>query len=101
MSEEREEAARTYREAAEAYLGGGKVEAAGVFHRPGWLSDAIAIEALIRALDWLDERLTHGRVGRLRGSFLLAVTRNEVHAFKYAVRSESFRIEKQLATLRE
>ena len=88
-------ARRTYREAAEAYLGG-EVEAAAPFHRPGPLPLSATGAVLERALDWLNDRL-EGRVGRLRGNFLLAVTKNKVHALKYTSGSEGLRIEEELA----
>lgn len=99
MSEERKEWARTYREAAEAHLGGRKVEAAGVFQRPGrWLGlvETVTIEAPFRGLEWLKERLTMGRLGRLHGSFLLAVTNDKVHAFKYRG-GQNFQVQKEIA----
>jgi hypothetical protein len=50
MSEERKEATRTHREAAEAYLGGPTVEAAGIFWRnvEGWASPRLPEEVDLR-----------------------------------------------------
>jgi hypothetical protein len=61
MSEERDETARRYREAAEARLSGLTVEAAGVFQREEPDADQNWLLALVR----IYERLTKGRVGRL------------------------------------
>jgi hypothetical protein len=87
-SEEHNDAARMYREAAEAYLGGPKVEAAGIFKRPddGWLSGSElgAIASFFAALYWLVSPW-----GKLRGTFLIAVTKDKVHALKYGGTSES------------
>ena len=87
MSEERKEATRTYREAAEVYLGGPTVEAAGIFWRNVQdsgprLPEEVDLRIWATFFRWL-----HGLVNpraRLRGFFLLAVTREKVHALDYA-----------------
>ena len=79
MSEDRDESAKRFRDAAEARLGGRRVEAAGVFQR-----EVIDELDLLYALIRIYERLTKGRAGRLPGRFILAVTDDEVHAFKYS-----------------
>jgi hypothetical protein len=69
MSQKGDERARQYREVAEAYLGGRKVEAAGVFHR-----EATSMEPGYGVLTRLFERLTReGPVSDLPEEFLLAV----------------------------
>jgi hypothetical protein len=96
MSEERKGATR-YREAAEAYLGGRKVEAAGVFQRPGWLTPGHETEGSFRGLEALEERLTHGRPGGMPASFLLAVTKDKVHAFRYGGEGQDFQVREEIA----
>jgi hypothetical protein len=97
MSHERKGSARRYREAAEAYLGGRKVEAAGVFQRPSWLSPGHETEGSFRGLEALEERLTHGRLGPLPTSFLLAVTKDKVHAFTYGGEGQDFQVREEIA----
>jgi hypothetical protein len=97
MSEERKGATR-YREAAEAYLGGRKVEAAGVFQRPGWLTPGHETGSF-RGLEALEERLTHGRPGGMPASFLLAVTKDKVHAFRYGGEGQDFQVREEIAVL--
>jgi hypothetical protein len=84
MSEEREESAQRHREAAEAYLGGRKVEAAGVFQREGqgieWVDPVVFWP--FRFFERLFDNLTKGRVGQLPRKFLLAVTTDEVYVFQ-------------------
>lgn len=41
------------------------------------------IENLVRGISAIHEHLTKGRIGRLHGTFLLAVTKEEVLAFKF------------------
>src|SRR5215213_7475217 len=92
MSDEHEQSARkTYRRAAEAHLDG-EVEAAGVFQRSAPMGFSGSLGVLERALDWSNDRI-EGRIGRLRRTFLLAVTRDKVHALRYRSGSEGFRIE--------
>jgi hypothetical protein len=97
MSDEREGATR-YREAAEAYLGGRRVEAAGVFQRPDWLSPGHETEGSFRGLEALEERLTYGRLGPLPASFLLAVTKDRVHALKYGGEGQTFQVREEIAS---
>src|SRR5262245_14680145 len=87
MSEEHSDAARMYREAAEAYLARPKVEASGIFQRTAGVGagtgadEGDAVFLLEPLFDWL-----HGLIspwGRLQGNFLLAVTSDKVHALKW------------------
>jgi hypothetical protein len=88
MSEERKEAARIFREAAEAYLGGPNVEAAGKFWRSvseGRLVLGPDDPAFIYLVGDFFRRL-YGVFDpwvRLHGFFLLAVTRDKVHVLDY------------------
>jgi hypothetical protein len=94
MSEEHPAAARMYTEAAEAYLGGPKVEAAGIFRRALDVTGADDVEGegvplllITQLFNWL-----HGLIspwGRLQGSFLLAVTSDKVHALKWGGEGQS------------
>src|SRR5262249_55053615 len=97
MSEENVDLARLYREAAEAYLGGPKVEAAGIFQRTAGVfqqtgdvageDEGGALDLLAPLFDWL-----HGLFspwGRLQGSFLLAVTSDKVHALMWGGEGQS------------
>src|SRR5215218_5030901 len=99
MSEENEDSARRYREAAEEYLDARKVEAAGVFQRPGSLFEGWAwwVNLWERAEGWLGDQ-RQGSLGRLRGSFLLAVTQDSVHAFSYKDWGVGFEIEEEIAS---
>jgi hypothetical protein len=89
MSEERKEAARIFREAAEAYFGGTIVEAAGKFCRSvseGRLdSDPDDDPAFFYLVGDFFRRL-YGVFNpwvRLHGFFLLAVTPDKVHVLHY------------------
>jgi hypothetical protein len=99
MSEERDDQARRIREALEAQLGE-KVEAAGVFKRgsPGY--GGSEAEVLLRPIDWLYERLTKGRIGRLRGTFLLAVTSDKVRASTFRRGAPNLGVHKRAGHLR-
>jgi hypothetical protein len=86
--EEHEEWARKFRAALAPYIGEEELEAAGVFQRPDtffafddvfWMIGNLVMPLFGR----LGERLTMGRLGRLRGSFVLAVTREKVRAFTH------------------
>lgn len=98
MSKESTESASTPRAAAEAYLRGRKVEAAAVFKRPPVRSTEFEFttDDIRRMLEWIYERLRMGRIGRLQGSFLLAVTANEVFAFKFMERFGTFEVRDQV-----
>jgi hypothetical protein len=99
MSQEGKDPARIYREAAGAYLGGPRVEAAGIFSRPDedwkdWLSGS-EVEGIASLFAWLYEMASQW--GRLRGSFLLAVTEDEVYALKYSD-DENFRVTEEIGS---
>jgi hypothetical protein len=62
----------------EAYLGGREVEAAGLFQRtPSWTRGAV------RLLQYANDQVAKGDIGRLPEQFLLAVTSDLVYAFEY------------------
>jgi hypothetical protein len=94
MLEERKEGPQRYRDAAEAYLGGPTVEAAGIFWRNvrGWTGSGIPDEfdpdfPMVRAtFRWLRGMVSPS--ARLYGFFLLAVTRDKVHALDYGGHEE-------------
>jgi hypothetical protein len=88
--------AKRYREAVQPHLGEEEVEAAGAFERwRGGGSDAESILApFVRLYEYFGG---NGRVGQLHTSFLLAVTRDKVHAFAYRQRGSNLVIRKQLA----
>jgi hypothetical protein len=93
MSAENVNSAQEYREAAESYLGGAKVDAAGIFQRPPSMTGG----GLERILDWLND-LLEGRLGLLRGRFLLVVTPDRVYAFRFKDVGVGLRIEEEIAS---
>jgi hypothetical protein len=91
----------TPRAAAEIYLSDREVEAAAVFKRPvvrgAGLGDGFTPQDIRRGLESIYERLRMGRVGRLQGTFLLAVTADQVFAFKFMERFGNFEVRKEIA----
>lgn len=91
MWRKREKSPDTYREAAEAYLGGPKVEAAAVLRREhAEDSDLLSFGQRIH------EVMTRGRAGSLPYSFLLAVTNEKVYALKYRTTRNEVEVRKQI-----
>jgi hypothetical protein len=93
---ERDQWARRYRDAVEARLSDERVDAVGVFSRH-WTSDDVeSIQGMIR---WISEAMGgKGDLGKLRGTFLLGVTSEKVHAFKHRQRHSNVEIRRDLAT---
>lgn len=81
--EKREEWARKYLEAARPHVDG-EIEAVGTFQRQGmWFLSIPVLGQLGLAWIWLYEGLQKKRAGGLPRDFMLAVTKDKVHALKY------------------
>jgi len=96
--EEFEEQTRKYRDAVAPYLGWKEVEAVGAFERPYRLSEEPGDSGVGLLWRWIFRRAARKREGSLAElpeQFLLAITRDDVHIFRY--RSE--KVEELLASL--
>jgi len=95
MPDENVGSARHYREVAEAYLGGRKVEVAGAFQREDPPEDAP--ELIYGLFDRLYQRLTEGPVGRLPGRFCSQSRATLSMSFAYKQRRSNLEVQSQVA----